>query len=190
MRGPLALLVTTLLGLLRPADSGAQYTLGRGRVLLGGQASYSRTSGESNGQDAPSRRDAVVASNVQYFVLDGFAVGLQANYMHANQGSISASTLGIGPGVSYYFGPAVTRVHPFVSASALITRGRASAPGVPSLSGSGGGYQVSAGVLFFLTRNSGLTASAFRQGSSISTGGVRSNSDVLGVALGVSAFAF
>lgn len=170
---------------LVPAAAFAQpAALSGGSVLLGGQASFSVDSDSETDENATS---LTLLPSVQYFVSPGLALGGTLRLTHTSEDDFSSTSYGAGPAISYYF-VQDGGVHPFVRASVQALRfssGVDTNESDTNIFGFGG----AAGILFLLTDGVGIDA-AFYYDRLEYGGDSDFNTSSLGLALGVSAFAF
>jgi hypothetical protein len=162
------------------AVSAQPAALGAGSMLIGGTASVR--------MDRIGENDtwqATLLPRVEYFVSRGLSAGGQAGVTYVRQGEASASTVSVGPAVTYYFVGGGT-VHPYLRGAANLAR--------TSLSQSDASVSLwrwtgAAGVLLLLNEAVGLDAqllvsradSDARNSEAVTT---------VGLVLGISAFVF
>lgn len=175
---------------LVPSAVQAQFTLEPGRVQLSGSASFSRTTAKVNENKADPEVRASVDPMVQYFVRYGLAVGGQTLLQYNSRGDNSLMTYGIGPGVSYYFGRGVQRLHPFIQGSLYYLRQDFEGAGGFTANSSQVGYQVAGGLLVLFSRNAGINSQLFYRADNADRGSDDISFRTLGLAIGISAFAF
>ena len=152
--------------------SAQSHALDQGSVILDGSAGISSV-GVGDGDRLTT---ATVAPRVQYFVRPGLAVGGRALLYYFSSDGESTTSVGAGPELTYYFGPAEQVLHPFVSANTSVGR---------QGGGTTYGYEVSAGLLRMISRTVGLNGRLYYQAFDST-----SNYDTFGLALGFSAFTF
>lgn len=176
---PLGILVLALassFGLTAALDA-QEHATDRGSYILGGSA------GLSSYKHVGSSRSAFMhlTPRVQYFVQPGLALGGSLRLAHSRHNGGSSTSYGAGPQVSYYFGNGEEALRPYVSGSTTYSNSSGGGDGVMA-------YGGNVGVLYLFTRSVGLDASLFYSAQSFP--GSSSGSDVMGLAMGFSAFAF
>ncbi len=106
----LSLLLSTTLA------SAAGFEIEEGAIELGGGLTFSSSSGDLyENSDGDAMTDFSLFPTGYYFVKPGLGVGGALLFATTSQGDASASILGIGPGVIYYFGDSTFNTRPFVS---------------------------------------------------------------------------
>lgn len=163
---------------LTTALQAQEHATDRGSFILGGSAGLSS-------QKVGGNRSTYMhlTPNVLYFVRPGLALGGTLSLSHSRYDEQSRTAYGVGPQISYYFGGGEQELRPYVSARSIYS------------DASGGDYGAlwyggNVGVLYLFTRSVGLDASLFYNTISYRGSGPPGGSDVMGIALGFSAFAF
>ncbi|NIP82845.1 MAG: hypothetical protein GWM90_27930 [Gemmatimonadetes bacterium] len=182
LRAPLALAL--LLGV--PAVAGAQVpALDRGSLLLDGQASL--TSAGVDGQDDRTT-NLTLTPSIQYFVTRGLALGADAVLGRSSSGDFTSTAYGIGPTATYYW-ILDANVHPFLSGSVLFGSTNRETP-VGEIDSSETQLRGAVGLLFLLTDAVGVNTELFYAHRSLEVEDLEEDSDVYGLAVGISAFIF
>lgn len=163
-----------------------QHALDRGSVQLAGSAGF--TSSEVEGDDERTST-LFLSPRVRYFFLSGLAIGADVSATRTSRGDLSSSAYGIGPAVTYYFGAAATRVHPYVSANALFMRTNVDSPFIDR-SADRRTFSVAGGVLAMLSPAVGITTELFYRIEEAGNETLSRDGNAFGVQLGVAAFVF
>jgi hypothetical protein len=158
------------------------FALDRGNILLDGQASF--TSASLGFDDENRFKQFVFNPSVQYVLIPGLAVGGEVIFVYSSDENNSATTAGIGPTLTYFFGSGERRLYPFISGTVTLVRSSFGGNSNEE-SASETGYRGSGGVLLMLSRSVGLTGEVFYQGTNDSV-----NSNAYGLAFGIAAFLF
>ena len=168
------------------------YAVDRGSVLIDGQASFTSTGAEINGEDTDDRvTQFSLTPNLLYFVLPGLAVGGEITFARAWDDDDSNLAYGIGPAVTYYFGAGERPWYPYLGGSVQFMREERDSDDGPNLPDvSFRVYKGSAGLLFMMSRSVGINAELFYQVARQETDNLELERDVYGLAVGVSAFVF
>lgn len=102
-------------GLASPALA-QEYAIDKGSWVLDGTISFTSSGGELNENAQGDRlNSASLAPSVLYFVAPGLALGGTLDVGYSSQGDFSATTIGIGPEIAYFFGAPESSVYPFVA---------------------------------------------------------------------------
>ena len=192
-------LAVTIILLSAPIAAGAQaYATDRSSWLVDGSAGYTRMSVEASTYETRSNQVSL-APSLQYFVVPGFAVGLSLDYRtadntHTPDGSPSQSltftSTGVGPTLSYYHGTADQKVLPFVSGTYTFQNWKVDAQTTDDERKTRS-VEVAVGVLLLMADHVGLTAEVFiRDGNVEDQDGVESNENLSGFRVGIAAFVF
>jgi len=99
------LLLFGLLAMMLAVPATAQETpIDKGSMVIGGTAFYWSRSGERY-EDAAGNAETIISivPSFGYFMSPGFMVGADLIYTGESQGPLSATYMGIGPMVRYYF---------------------------------------------------------------------------------------
>lgn len=164
---------------LTAALQAQEHATDRGSYILGGAAGF------TSHRIGDTRSSYLYLNpNVQYFVRPGFAIGGTASLSRSSYKDESITAYGAGPQVSYYPGSQDQELRPYVSARAVISDMSRADHGIAT-------YGGNVGLLYLITRSVGLDASLFyNRTSDLGGRGPRGGADVLGLAVGFSAFAF
>jgi outer membrane protein len=153
------------------------YPVGRGNLLIGGNATLT----SSKVEDSDRVTILAVSPSVGYFVADGLLVGGSVSLAHVlNDGG--GTSFSIGPEVGYFFGGPGARVLPFVQTGVSYATGEG---GFSSLAA-----DVSAGAVFMVARNVGLSAEAFGLFFSADGGDDPISGNTFGLRSGIVAFLY
>lgn len=157
------------------------YPIGRGSLMLGGNVEFTNSGGE--GGDRYTY--LVVNPSLGYFVSNGLLIGADLSLSSYPCGDITGGTctsFGAGPRMAYFFGRPGATTFPFVGASIAFETGSG------DYSAFGGG--ISAGAVFMVARNVGLSAEAFGQFLQIDVGAGSYTGNNFGIRGGVVAFIY
>ena len=176
--------LTTAVGLLCGVVAhGAAQTaaLEHGSMLIGGTAG-AQWFDEGH---ADNSIQVIVLPRLEYFVLNGLAVGGEIGLSYGKQGDVSSTGLSLGPAITYYM-VQEGKLHPYVRATATYVRSKFS---TSDESTSGTEWTGAAGLLLMLVDAVGLDAQLFvsRADSPIPE---RDDVKSAGLRLGISAFVF
>ena len=170
-----------------PAAAAAQSSaLDEGSLLVYGNASFTSTGGDGSDDRFTSLS---VRPGVKYFVVPGLAVGGQLQIGYSANDDFSAIMLGVGPSADYYFGDLDAAVHPFISATTVLSWSSTEGPSfesesrVVTLHGE-------AGLLYLLSEQVGLTTALFYETRNFEGGSASVGQNVFGLSMGLSAFVF
>jgi hypothetical protein len=154
---------------------------------VGGSASFA-----SNKPPGSSERTTVLDLRpaLQYFVAPGLAVGGQLTLGRASSDGGTSTTLGIGPLVSYYFGPVSARVQPFVSAEFNIAENSFDSSSISDQSVTSTGVMGAAGLLLLLSNSVGVNAQLYYRHINTSSDLADLDGNSYGLAFGIAAFVF
>jgi hypothetical protein len=194
MRFKLGTCATMLLlaGMVPTVTQAQSYAVDRGSVLIDGQASFTSTGAEVDGEDVDDRVTQLsITPSLQYFILPGLALGGELTLARAWDDDDSNTVYGIGPAVTYYFGAGERPWYPYLGGSIQFTheeRDSDDGPDLPDVSFRT--YKGAAGLLFMMSPGVGINAELFYQLASQDTGDLDLERDIYGLAVGVSAFVF
>lgn len=191
MRKVMGVLVLFLL-VVAPLQAQATYAIDKGAVVLDGSISFTSSGGDLYENTAGDRASSITAMPaVMYFVMPGLAVGGQLLLDYSKQGDVSATSLGVGPSVAYFFGGPDASVFPFVQGTFDYVHTKIDLGGGDDFSASGWGVTGAVGAAFMLTKTVALIGDAFyRIESAKPQGGDSVKGNVFGISLGVGAFIF
>jgi outer membrane protein len=175
-----ALAATTLPGIVH----GQTPALQRGSVLLSGQASFDVADRSSSDEKETT---FLLLPSIQYFAGRGLALGGELSLTHASAGDFSSSSYGIGPAISYYF-VKESDLHPFVRGSFRIAQTSSEISGTER-DATVFGVRATGGVLFLLSESVGLDIGLYYDRYQL-RGDAEVDVSTLGLAVGISAFAF
>jgi len=97
-----------------PSLFSADYPIDKGSVMIDGSGMFS----SSGSEDADDRlTEIMLNAGVSFFVIPNLSIGGNLTLEHASYGSETATLLGMGPKLAYYFGDRDSRTYPFVGAS-------------------------------------------------------------------------
>jgi hypothetical protein len=134
------------------------YAMDRGVWLLSGSASlaHSKSSGSSSGHTGLG-----ITTTAGYFVVPGLALSANFQFGHSAGEGATATSYGVGPGISYYFGRANTKLHPYLAAAALYQHQSFSNSGVSTSTWHSFTYTGSGGLALLVARNVGATGEVY-----------------------------
>ena len=163
-------------------------------TLLAGGVSFSSAGGELN-EDASGRRLTIfqLTPTAMRFVSRGFAIGGSVSLMSLAQGTTSASSLGIGPRVAYFFGPRVPAasargsVYPYVGLTLFWTHMSVD-DGFADFTASGVATDVGAGLAYMVSESVGLMAEAGYRLQSLKADGQSLTGNQFNLMLGIAGF--
>lgn len=176
-----------LAGLASPALAQG-YAIDRGAWVLDGTISITSQGGELYENSQGDRLNSVsLAPSVLYFVVPGLALGGSLNVGYASQGDFSATTIGVGPEIAYFFGAPESSVYPFVDGSvgyfSLSTEG-ADASGITFEFGAGVAAMLSPSVALIVQGTYNIANVSVDQANETFSG------NQFGLSMGVAAFLF
>jgi hypothetical protein len=204
-------LISILVALvLMPTASGAepQYPVDRGVWILGGGAGYQHTHLQASHSDG---NEYFVAPFVGYFVIPGLAPSLSFQYQHSSnsydvalpfgglttRARLTTSSIGVGPGLAYYFVRRPARFYPFVSGVGVYTRFEGSGEAFGTIQTFNQylwAWEVSSGLDFMLCRNVAIFGALYYGRQFLSYGGSPPRPDDqqehYGLSIGFSAFTY
>lgn len=176
-----------LAGLASPALAQG-YAIDKGAWVLDGTVSLTSQGGELYENSQGDRLTSLsLAPSVLYFVVPGLAIGGSLNLGYAAQGDNSATTIGVGPEIAYFFGAPESTVYPFVDGSvgyfSLNTEG-ADASGIT--------FEAGAGIAAMLSPSVALIIQATYNIANVSVDQVNEtfSGNQFGLQMGVAAFLF
>ncbi len=185
-------------GALPGAVHAQQYAVDKGSILLGGSASYTSSRTRVGAAEQQDRiNNLALSPRAQLFVAPGLGVGAEVDFSRSSTAGQSATAIGGGPIVGYYFGRGPRLWHPFLEASgAALHRSRNN-----GLLGDEGNtewqWRGTAGLLFLLSHGVGVNTGVFYQGTHTRQAQftpqrteVNVDSNTYGLAIGISAFVF
>jgi hypothetical protein len=177
--GALTLMVTQAL-------SAQSHATDRGSIAVAGSASFA-----SNKSPGTSERVTVLDLRpaVQYFFAPGVAVGGQLTLGRSSSDGGSATLLGIGPLISYYFGQLSPRVQPFVSAEVSVVRSAIDSP-LGDDEATNTGLMGAAGLLLLLSNSVGVNGQLYYRHVNLSSDFADLDGNSYGLAFGIAAFVF
>lgn len=173
---------------LATTASAQDYAVDQGSLVLGGTVSFTSEGGDLNENADGDRANSLLLNpSVLYFVTPGLGIGGDLYVEYASQGDFSATAIGVGPEVAYFFGGPDSSVYPFVA-------GTISYVSLSSdfFDASGIGFGLSAGAAFMLTQSVALTAQADYEISNVTfeqTDNTESG-NTFRLAMGIAAFLF
>ena len=163
--------------------AGQTPALERGSYALGGSAGFTI---QDNGAGENAFTFSAVP-RVEYFFLDGLALGGHLGLSRSTQGESSSTALYVGPIASYYFVQG-GRAHPFVRALAAYTRRSFSSP-ITDGSFSSLALTGAVGLLYMLSDAVGVDAQLFVRSDRLESGtGAEAEATSGGLQIGFSAF--
>lgn len=112
-------IVSVLLLVLATSLYGAEFPISKGASILGGQASFSKYSGDLYG-NPDSYYVINLDFNYQKFVSQGVAVGFDFVYDLESEDNNSQYTVAIGPVLSYFSGAGMEKYFPFIQGSIVV----------------------------------------------------------------------
>lgn len=184
------LLAFALIAGLATPVAGQSFAIDQGSMVLDGSISFTNSGGDlyenANGDRST---EILLLPSLLYFVSPGLALGGELVVQRVSQGDFSATTLGVGPEVAYFFGDAESTVYPFVNASMSYVNTSSSGNGIDA---SGVGFDAGGGAAFMLTGTVAITgqvAYTFQNLSIDQTDESRSG-NMFRIELGVAAFLF
>jgi opacity protein-like surface antigen len=191
-RWHLLLLGATLVAWAATPIAAQTHATDRGVWLAGGTA---RISGHRDiGNDT---KTFVIDLNprVGYFVLPHLVLSANLQYVRSSDDLGSSRTVGVGPGLSYYFGGPTSRVLPYLTSRTLFQWGRSGLDDQPSsFRDSDLSWLAGAGASILVARNVGVTAEAFYQWTRFAVETAdwegSNSSEQYGVQFGVTVFAY
>lgn len=165
-----------------------EYAIDQGSFILDGTVSFSSDGGDLYENLEGDRSNTVLLNpSALYFVAPGVAIGGELLVEYASQGEFSATAIGVGPEIAYFFGEADSSVYPFLAASVSYV----------SLSSdffdaSGIGFGLNAGAAFMLTRSVAISGSVGYdlQNLSVDQADETFSGNTFRLQLGVAAFLF
>lgn len=176
-----------------PVTAAAQtHALDRGSFLVGGGASFTRNGGEVDGESLDPSTEWSLSPRLMYFVLPGLALGGEASLSRDKSGGATFTTYGAGPAVAYYFGASRARPrpwYPYIEGGVRLLRTRSNRD-ITGLEESLTGFHVAGGILLMLSDAVGLDGELFYDVNDQEIGLVEVRTNVLGFAIGFSAFLF
>lgn len=185
-----------LMVIASPESIEAQGPSSRGAWTVGGSARFSRLHDRGNDEVEIGFE---FFPDVGFFFMDGFLVSAGARLGWANRSGVgSASTLGIGPAISYYLGRKGATLLPFVSVRTLWETVRfspAASNQAPSEVVHDNLWAVSVGAAQFLAKNLAVTGELYSSWFSTETVRIepvpvrlRNSSQEFGVRFGLRVF--
>jgi len=172
-----------------PATASAQeYPVDRGSMVLGGSVSWTSSGGDLyENSDGDRLNSLLLNPEVMYFVMPGLAIGGELYVERASQGDFDATTIAVGPQISYYFGGPTSSVYPFLSAMVGYADMSSDA-----FDASGLAFGFTGGAAFMLSRSVALTAGATYQLQNLSVDQLDESvdSNAFALQLGVQAFLY
>lgn len=165
-----------------------------GSTVVAGGVAFSSAGGELN-QDAAGHRLVTfeLRPDVMHFVARGFALGAALSLSSASQGSASATSLGVGPKVAYFFGPQQATSHargalyPFIAFSLLATRQSVST-GFGDATGTGLTAAFDAGLTYMMSESVGLVAQTGYRIDNLKVEGQSASGNSINIQLGIAGF--
>jgi hypothetical protein len=182
-------------GMLPTGVLAQSYAVDRGSVLIDGQASFTSTGAEVNGEEADDRVTQLsISPSLQYFLLPGLAVGGEIRFSRRSDEDDTSWAYGIGPAVTYYFGAAADRYwYPYLGATfQLIREERNRDEGPDPADITTRGYKGAAGAVFMISRSVGFNVELFYQvfEQELEDSDAEFEANTYGLAIGISAFVF
>lgn len=151
----LALLLLTTF----PASAQQYLPFEAGHLLVAGRAGFERSSGDIFEQGAAEERRIQVDARVQYFWLQGLALGADVMLERSDREPFGATTYGVGPSASYFVGDSASQAIPFASISGLFI-GHLVNDETETLRYFGGGVHASGGLAYRLGDHVAATVEA------------------------------
>ncbi len=142
----------------------ADFPIDKGSFLISGEFSFNNLGGELYEDTNGNRYTSItVDTSINYFLIPHLAFGTYLEIAYASQGDASATLLGIGPQILFYFGSTQSQtsykyqVYPFVSAGFYYLRSSSTISGA-STTANGTMVPFGAGFTYMVTNTVGLSA--------------------------------
>jgi hypothetical protein len=133
----------------------------KGNALVGGTASFSRTTQDVGDDDDDESATSVQFSpDILYFVAPRFAIGGVLAWGRTSGGGSSSSSTTLGPEVRVFFADPASRTQPYLGATVARVWSRYDTPfgeGSPNATSVG----ATAGVIWMVSRQVGISSEAF-----------------------------
>jgi len=114
-------LVLTILLLITSSIYAADWDLDKGSKEVGGYFSFRYFSGDLYEDGGEGISSFTLSPNFQIFIQPRLSIGGFVYISNTKQGDETWNSLGIGPGLTYYFGNSESKYWPFIGTNFLIT---------------------------------------------------------------------
>ena len=153
---------TLSLLLILPALLVAQeYAVDKGSMLVGGEAYFASMGGDLY-KDLDDNKMTVmtISPTLMYFIAPGLGIGADLEFTKTSQGDLSSTTMGIGPGIAYFFGDASSTMYPYLSASYVLGSEKVKYDS-DEVKVSTGNIVFRGGIMFMAAKTTGIGIAAF-----------------------------